>query len=162
VPARLHRFALRDKPISKTKTIAMTEIASLTVASPELGRATTERFFSANANSPLDASPRLQEIDRDNGVSSPPDRLMTGSRLAGRVLNTIIRTALLLLEPSSRLAGHADEPQRRTSPHEILSSPRVLRYEPEVRERSSSERTRVSSDVLSSRRPETQTLRQWP
>jgi hypothetical protein len=36
VPARLHRFALRDKPISKTKTIAMTEIASLTVASPEL------------------------------------------------------------------------------------------------------------------------------
>jgi len=162
VPARLHRSAQRDKPILKARTIATPEIASLTVASPELGRATTERFFSTNANSSLDASPRSQEVGRDDGVSPPRDRLMTGSHLAGRVLNPIIRTALLLLEPSSTLAGHADEPQRRTSPDEIHSSFRVLRYEPEVGERSSSERTRVSSDVLSSRRPETQTLRQWP
>src|SRR5258708_18593931 len=97
---------------------------------------------------------------RPLAVASSIEQMMTGSRLAGRALNPIIRTALLLLEPSSTLAGHADEPQRRTSPDEILSSSRVLRFEPEVRERSSSERTRVSNDVLSSRRPETQTPRQ--
>jgi hypothetical protein len=110
VPAQLHRSAQRDKPILKARTIATPEIASLTVVPPEPGRATTERFFGTNASSSLDASPRSQEVGRDDGVSPLPDRLMTGSRLAGRVLNPIIRTALLLLEPSSTLAGHADEP----------------------------------------------------
>jgi hypothetical protein len=136
VPARRHRPVPRDQRISKTNAIAAPEIASLTVAPPELGRTSTKRFFSTNANSPPDASPPPQEIGRDNGVSPPLDPMMTGSHLAGRVLSPIIRTALLLLEPSS-LVGRAHEPQRRTSPDEI--------------ERSSSERTRISNDVLSSR-----------
>jgi hypothetical protein len=154
VPAGLRRPALRDKRISKTNTIATSEIASLTVAPPERGRTTTERLFSTNASSPRDASPSPQEIGRDNDVSLPLDPEMTGSHLAGRVLKPIIRTALLLLEPSS-LLGHAHEPQRRGSPDEILSSSRVLRFQPEVTERSSSKRTRVANDVFSSRRPET-------
>jgi hypothetical protein len=151
VPAPLHRSASRDKRISKTNTIATPEIASLTVAPPERGRATTERFFSTNANSPRDASPP-QEIGRDDDVSPPLDLEMTDSHIAGRVLKPVIRTVLLLLEPSS-LVGHAHEQQRRTSPDEIPSSSRVLRFQPEVTERSSSKRTRVANDVFSSRRP---------
>jgi hypothetical protein len=161
VRARLHRSAPRNKRISKATTIATPEIAQRTVAPPELGRVASERFRNANANSSLDASPPVPEIGRDNGVSPPLDPAITHSHLAGRVLNPIIRTAWLLLEPSS-LVGHVDEPQRRTSPDEILSSSRVHRFQPEGTGRSSSERTRVSNDALSSRRPETKTLRQWP
>jgi hypothetical protein len=124
VPARLHRSAPRYKQISKTNTIAAPESASLTVAPPEAGRATTGRFFNTNANSALDALPPPQEVDRDDDVLPPLDPEITGSHLAGRVLKPIIRTALLLLKPSS-LLGHAHEQQRRTSPDEILSSSRV-------------------------------------
>jgi hypothetical protein len=126
VPARLHRSAPRHQQISKTNTIATPESSSVTVAPPELGRATTGHFFNTSANSALDASPPPQEVGRDDDVS-PLDPEMTGSHLAGRVLKPIIRTALLLLEPSSVL-GHAHEQQRRTSPDEILSSSRVLPF----------------------------------
>jgi hypothetical protein len=101
VPARQHRSAPRHKQISKTHTAATPESASLTVAPPELGRATTGRFFNTSANSALDASPP-QEVGQDDDVSPPPDPEMTGSHIAGGVLKPIIRTALLLLEPPSR------------------------------------------------------------
>ena len=96
VPARLHRFAPRDKDISKTNTIAASAIVSLTVDTPELSRATNERFPNANANLPLDASSPRQEIGRDNGVSPLPNSGMTGSHLARTVLDSVIRTASLL------------------------------------------------------------------
>jgi hypothetical protein len=124
VPARQHRSAPRHKQISKTNTIATPESASPTVAPPELSRATTGRFFNTSANSALDASPPPQEVGRGDDVSPPSDPEMTGSHLAGRLLKPIIRTALLLLEPSS-LLGHTNEQQRRTSPDEILSRSRV-------------------------------------
>ncbi len=127
VPARLHRTAPRDKRIAKAATIATPESASLTVDPPELGGATTERFLSTNANSPTGASPPPQEIARDNDVSPPLDRVMTGSHLAGGVLNRVIRTAWLLLEPSS-LVGHAHEPQRRTSPDETFPPPAYFAF----------------------------------
>ena len=127
VPARLHRSAPRSKQIAKTNTIAAPESASLTVAPPEPGRATTGRFFNTNANSALDASPPPQRVGRDDGVSPPLDPEVEGSHLTRRVLKPIIRTALLLLERCS-LLGHAHEQQRRTSPDEIPSSSRVLRF----------------------------------
>jgi hypothetical protein len=127
VPARLHRTAPRDKRIAKAATIATPENASLTVDPPELGRAATERFLSTNANSPTGASSPPQEIGRDNDVSPPLDRVMTGSHLAGGVLNRVIRTAWLLLEPSS-LAGPAHEPQRRTSPDETFPPPAYFAF----------------------------------
>jgi hypothetical protein len=120
VPARLHRSVPRNKRFSRTNTIATPETASLTVAPPVLGRATTERFLGTNANSHPDVSSPPQEIGRDNGVTPPLDPGMTDSHLAGRVLNPIIRTALLILEPSS-LVGHAHEPQWRTPPGESHS-----------------------------------------
>jgi hypothetical protein len=129
VPARLHRSVQRNKPISRTYTIAKPDIASLTVPPPERGRAISDRFLSTNANSPPDASPPPQETSRDNGVSPPLAPGMTESHLAGRVLSPIIRTALLLLEPSS-LVGRAHEPQRRTSPDEIPSSSRSTMCRP--------------------------------
>jgi hypothetical protein len=125
--ARLHRSAPRYKQTSKTNAIAAPESASLTVAPPEPGRATTGRFFNTNANSALDASPPPQQVGRDDDVSPPLDPEVEGSHLAGRVLKPIIRTALLLLERCS-LLGHAHEQQRRTSPDEIPSSSRVLRF----------------------------------
>jgi hypothetical protein len=127
VPARLHRSAPRHKQISMTNTIATPESASLTVAPPEPGRATTGRFFDTSANSALDASPPPPEVGRDDDVSPPLDPEVTGSHLAGRVLKPIIRTALLLLEPPLWL-GHAHEQQRRGSPDEILPSSRALRF----------------------------------
>jgi hypothetical protein len=127
VPERLHRSAPRCKKISKINPVAAPESASPIVAPPEPARATTGRFSNANANSALDASPPPQEVGRDDDVSPPLAPEMAASHLAGRVLNPIIRTALLLLEPSS-LLGHAHERQRRTSPDEILSSSRVLRF----------------------------------
>jgi hypothetical protein len=103
VPARLHRSAPRHKQISKTNAVATPESASLTVAPPELGRATTGCFFNTSANSALDASPPPpQEVGREDDVSLPLDPEMTGSHIAGGVLKPIIHTALLLLEPPSR------------------------------------------------------------
>ena len=125
VPPLLHRSATRHKQISKTNIIATPESVSLTVAPAEPGRATTGHFFNASANSAPGASPPPQEVGRDDDVSPPLDPEMAGSHLAGRVLKPIIRTALLLLEPPS-LFGH--EQQRRSSPDEILSSCRVLRF----------------------------------
>jgi hypothetical protein len=127
VAARLHRSAPRSKQIAKTNAIAAPESASLTVAPPEPGRATTGRFFNTNANSALDASPPPQQVGRDDDVSPRLDPEVEGSHLTGRVLKPIIRTALLLLERCS-LLGHAHEQQRRTSPDEIPSSSRVLRF----------------------------------
>ena len=122
VPAQ-HRRAQRDKRISRTNTTATREIASKSVAPPEPIRPTTERFFTTGANSSIDAPPLDPEMEH--------------SHLARRVLKPIIRTALLLLEPSS-LFGREHEPQRRTSEDEILSASRVVR--PERTERSLSER----------------------
>ncbi len=166
-PARLHRSAPRDKPISRNNTIVTPEIASRTIVSPELGRATTERFSSTNANSSLDAPQPAQEIDRDNGVSSPPGPSMRDLHLAARILKPIVRTASLLFEPSSALVGHADEPRGRASSDAIPFSSRARRLQSELTERSSpertsSERTADSNDGLPSRRPETKTLRRWP
>jgi hypothetical protein len=122
VPARQHRSAPGHKQISKTNTVATPESASLTVAPPEPGRATTGRFFNASANSALDAPPPPQEVGRDDDVSLPLDSEVTGSHIAGRVLKPVIRTALLLLESPS-LLGHAHEQQRCTSPDEIFRPP---------------------------------------
>ena len=113
-PARQHHSGPRHKQISKTNTIATLEGASLTVVPPELGHATTGRFFNTSSNSALDASLPPQEVGRDDDVALPLDPEMTGSHIAGRLLKPIIRTALLLLEPPS-LLGHAHEQQRRTS-----------------------------------------------
>jgi hypothetical protein len=111
VPARQHRSAPRSKQISKTNSIAAPESASLTVAPPAPGRATTGRFFNANANSALDAlPPPPQEVGRDDDVSPPLDHEMAGSHLTGRVLKPIIRTALFAFKavfvarPCSRTA----------------------------------------------------------
>jgi hypothetical protein len=127
VPVRLHRSAPRFKQISKTNTNAAPDSASLTVAPPQRGRATTGRFFNTNANSTLDASLPPQEVGRDDDVSPPLDPEATSSHLAGRVLKPIIRTALLLLEPSS-LLGHAHEQQRRTSPDESFRPPECFAF----------------------------------
>jgi hypothetical protein len=127
VPARPHRSAPRYRQISKTRTIAAPESASLTVAPPELGRATTGRFFYTNANSALDAPPPLREVGRDDDVSPPLDPEMAGSHLTGRVLKPIIRTALLLLEPSS-LLGRTHEQQRRTSTDESFRRPACFAF----------------------------------
>jgi hypothetical protein len=110
VPARLHRSAPRSKQISKTNSIAAPESASLTVAPPAPGRATTGRFFNANANSTLDASPPRQEVGRDDDVSPLLDPEMADSHLTRRVLKPIIRTALFAFKavfvarPCSRTA----------------------------------------------------------
>jgi hypothetical protein len=110
VPARQHRSAPRHKQISKTNTIAAPESASLTVGPPELGRVTTGRIFSANANSVLDASPPpQQEVGRDDDVLPPLDSEMAGSHLTGRVLKPIIRTivafrAVFVARPCSQTA----------------------------------------------------------
>jgi hypothetical protein len=159
VPARLHRPVAREKRVSKTNTIATPSIASLTVAPPEPGRASAGRFLNTNANSRDDAAPPALQIGEDDGVPPSPDSGMPRSHLASRVLRPIIRTALLILEPSS-LLGHAHESQWRTPPDQGHSSSRMPRFQPEGR--SSSERTSISNDGPSSRRPETKALEQWP
>jgi hypothetical protein len=112
---------------AKTDTIATPESASLTSPRRSWVARLLGDFLIRNANSALDASPPPQEIGQDDDVSPPLNPEMTGSHLTGRALKPIIRTALLLLESSS-LLGHAHEQQRRTSPDEILSSSRALRF----------------------------------
>jgi hypothetical protein len=139
VPVRLHRSAPREKRVSKANTIATPAAASPTIGAPEPGRMSGE----------------------DDTVSRPPDPGMPRPRLASRVLKPIIRTALLILEPSS-LLGHVHEPPRRTPPDEGNSSSRLPRFQPQVTGRSSSEPRSVSKDGLSSKRPETKAPEQWP
>lgn len=148
VPARPHRSAPREKRVAKTNSTATPSIASPAVAPLEPSRVSAEQLRNTDANSHTDASPS-------------PDSGMPRSHLASRVLKPIIRTALLILEPSS-LLGHAYEPQWRTPPDESHSSSRMPRFQPEVTGRLSSERSSISSDALSSRRPETKPPEQWP
>jgi hypothetical protein len=128
VHARQHRSAPRYKQISKTSTIAAPENASLTVASPEPGRATTGQIFGTNANSALDASlPPQQVTGRDDDVLPLLDSEMAGSHLTRRVLKPIIRTivafrAAFVARPCSRTAT------AHVAGYEILSSSRVLRF----------------------------------
>jgi hypothetical protein len=127
-PARQHRSAPRYKQVSKTNTIAAPQSASVVVVAPDLGHAATGRFFNANANSVLDASPSPREVGRDDDVPPPLDPEMASSHLTRRVLKPIIRTALLLLEPSS-LLGHAREQQRRASPDESCRPPACVSFQ---------------------------------
>jgi hypothetical protein len=148
VPAP-HRPAPREKRISKTNATAAPDITSKTVATSEPGRAITEKFFGRRADLTIDAAaspPR--EVERENDLSPPHDLRTKSAHLARRVLRPIIRTALLLLEPSS-LVSREREPQGRTSTDEILSSSRVVQPEP-------TERTWVPN-VFSLRGPETNT-----
>ena len=87
VPVRLHRSALREKRVSKANAIATPAIASLTVAPPEPGRVSAERFLNTNANSRADASPPPHQIGGDDGASPSLDPGMPRSHLASRVLN---------------------------------------------------------------------------
>jgi hypothetical protein len=159
--ARLRRSALREKRVSKTNTIAAPAIASPTVAPPEPGRVSAERFLNTNANSRADASPTPQRIGEGDGVSPSPDPGMPRSHFASRILKPIIRTALLILEPSS-LVDHVHEPEWRTPPGESHSSSRMPHLQPQVTGRLSSEGSSISNDGLSSRRPEAKALEQWP
>jgi hypothetical protein len=161
MPARLHRSAPRQKRVSKTNTNAAPSIASLTVAPPEPGRASAGRFLDTNANSRADASPTPQRIGEADGVSPSPDPGKPRSHFASRILKPIIRTALLILEPSS-LVDHVHEPEWRTPPDESHSSSRMPRLQPQVTGRLSSERSSISNDGLSSRRPEAKALEQRP
>jgi hypothetical protein len=150
MPAR-HPSAPHDKRVSKTSAAATPQIPSKIGAAPGPARTTTERMLSPSANSSVDVPPYPQEVERKNDRSPPHDPELESSHLGRRVLKPIIRTALLLLEPSS-LVDREHEPQRRASPDEARSPSRVV--EPELTERSLSGRIWFLRPF--SRRPETQ------
>ncbi len=156
IPARLHRSTSGDK--HKTNASVTSEVSSLTIASPGPVRATADRFFGANTNPPPDGAVRLQEIDRDNGLSSSPGPRAIGAHLAGRILKPFLRAASVLFEPSSAIVDH-DQPRERASFHGLRFSSRALRDQPELTDRPASQRMPTSHDA---RRPETKTAGQWP
>lgn len=139
---RQHRLP-QGKRNPRPNAIAVPEIASATTASAEMDRASVERAVDISAES----SP--------GAAATPLDPTNRGSYFAGRLLNPIIHTALLLV-------GRAHELDRRASPDDVLFSSRAFRSQQEAAERSSSERTTISSDPVSSDRPGTKSARQWP
>jgi hypothetical protein len=142
VITRQHRPP-RGKRIPSANAIVVQEIVSATAASAEMGRPSVDRAVDMSTESSPGAAP------------TPLDPASRGSHFARRLLNPIIHTALLLV-------GRAHELQRRASPDDVPFSSREFRFQPEAAERSSSERTTISSDPVSSDRPGTKLPRQWP
>ena len=140
ITTRQHRPP-REKRVLRANAIVVPEIVSATAAPAEMGRASADRAVDISVESSAGTGP------------TPLDPASRGPHFARRLLNPIIRTALLLV-------GHTHELQRRASPGDVPFSSGEFRFQPEAGERSS--RTTISSDPVSSDRPGTKLPRQWP
>ena len=142
VITRQHRPP-RGKRTPGVNAIVVPKIVSATTAPAEIGHPSVDRALDISTELPPGATP------------TPLDPASRGSHFARRLLNPIIHTALLLV-------GRAHELQLRASAEDVPFASREFRFQPAAAERSSSERTKISSDPVSSERSETKLPRQWP